>query len=101
MAMFLLNVSTIIIQRIGRWLSEAFLEYIREQVENFTSGVSQKMLDFEYFFVLGRQNNPSASETAVIHTQDNENGPVEVPFNVVFSKLAIEDSATLTRSQGI
>ena len=47
--MFLLGVATIIIMRIGRWSSEAFLEYIREQVEQFTMGVSKKMLQFENF----------------------------------------------------
>ena len=95
------NVSTIIIQCIGRWSSEAFLEYTRKQVENFTQGVSQFFLDIEYFFVLGRQNNPSAPETSIINTQDYKNGPVEVPLNVFFSNLAIEDSASLTRSQGM
>jgi len=36
MAMFLSGVSMIIIQRVGRWRSDAFLEYIRDQVESFT-----------------------------------------------------------------
>ena len=49
MAMFLSGVATIIIMRIGRWSSEAFLEYIREQIEQFTLGVSKKMLQFENF----------------------------------------------------
>ena len=47
--MFLSGVSTIIIQRVGRWSSKAFWEYIREQVESFTYGVSNKMLDFVHF----------------------------------------------------
>ena len=49
MAMFLAGTSTIIIMRIGRWSSEAFLEYIREQIEQFTRGVSKNMLLFEDF----------------------------------------------------
>ena len=52
MAMFLSRVPTIIIMRIGRWSSEAFLEYIREQVESFTFGVSRKMTKFEHFHTL-------------------------------------------------
>ena len=36
MAMFLSKIQTIIMMRIGRWSSDALLEYIREQVENFT-----------------------------------------------------------------
>ena len=47
MAMFLSGTSIIIIMKVGRWSSEAFLEYIREQVETFTLGVSQGMLEFE------------------------------------------------------
>ena len=57
MAMFLSGVNTIIIQQVGRWSSEAFLEYIREQVESFTVGVSQKMLAFEFFFNLNRSTS--------------------------------------------
>ena len=56
MAMFLSGVSEIIIQR--RWESFAFLEYIREQVENFTYGVSEKMLDHEEFHHLNEKNLP-------------------------------------------
>ena len=51
MSMFLGEVSEIIIQRVGRWKSTAFLEYIREQVENFTYGVSSKMLENEIFII--------------------------------------------------
>ena len=43
MSMFSSGVSEIIIQKVGRWESFAFLEYIREQVETFTYGVSTKM----------------------------------------------------------
>ena len=56
MAMFLSGVSEIIIQRVGRWESFAFLEYIREQVENFTYGVSTKMLKNEKFFHMNEKN---------------------------------------------
>ena len=52
MAMFLSGVSTIIIQRVGRWESEAFMEYIREQVESFTAGISTKMIQNETFYHL-------------------------------------------------
>ena len=49
MAMFFANVSEVIIQRVGRWSSNAFLKYIREQVDTFTNGVSTKMLQNEHF----------------------------------------------------
>ena len=58
MAMFLSGVSDIIIQRIGRWESFAFLEYIREQVENFTYGVLEKMLQHEKYYHMNDKNLP-------------------------------------------
>ena len=54
--MFLSGVSEIIIQRVGRWESFAFLEYIHEQVENFTYGVSSKMLRNEKFYHMNEMN---------------------------------------------
>ena len=63
MAMFLSGVSEIIIQRIGRWESFAFLEYIREQVENFTYGVSKKMLDNEIFHHINEKNLPRLDDS--------------------------------------
>jgi hypothetical protein len=94
MAMFLSGTSTIIIQRIGRWSSEAFLEYIREQVESFTAGVSQNMINFEHFFNL----NPNSNAPQPAVETDNESGPELVPFQVKFSQLALNnDSSTVTR----
>jgi len=96
MAMFLSKTSTIIIQRIGRWSSEAFLEYIREQVESFTIDVAQNMLAFEFFFNINRKSNTAATTEVEI---DNENGPEMVLFDVSFSQLALNnDSALLTRT---
>ena len=57
MAMFLSGVPTVIIIRIGRWSSEAYLEYIREQVESFTFGVSRKMVRFEHFHTLNEEQD--------------------------------------------
>ena len=87
MAMFLSGTSPIVIKKIGRWSSEAFLEYIREQVEEFTAGVSQKMLEFEDF------NNLRMRPTTQIknkHHNNNEDGPKPVPHSVIFSRLALE-----------
>ena len=47
--MYLSGISEIIIQRIGRWESFAFLDYIREQDENFTQGAPRRMLKVEKF----------------------------------------------------
>jgi hypothetical protein len=89
MAMFLSGISVIIIQRVGRWSSEAFLEYIRDQVESFTMGVSNKMLQYEEFFSLDQRKDDSIKEP-ITDERLNENGVDSVPFRVQFSKLALE-----------
>ena len=50
MAMYLAHVPTFTIMIIGRWSSDAFLRYIRKQVEGFSSNVSSLMLQNENFF---------------------------------------------------
>ena len=57
MAMFLSGVSEIVIQRVGRWESFAFLDYIREQVESVTYSVSNKMLENEQFYHLNEAHS--------------------------------------------
>ena len=91
MAMFLSGTAVIIIMRIGRWSSEAFLEYIREQVESFTSGVSQRMLAYESFFNLNtnEETNSESDRLAETATPSNENGRDSVPFRVHFNRLSL------------
>ena len=91
MAMFLSGISTIIIQRVGRWSSEAFLEYIREQVENFTHGVSQKMLNFEHFQTLNENEIPNKDELAEIFVEDKGDGsePICIKHELEFNKLSL------------
>ena len=50
MAMYLDAVPTFSIMMIGRWSSDAFLKYIRKQVEQFSHNVSSRMLRHESFF---------------------------------------------------
>ena len=93
MAMFLSGVSEIIIQRVGRWSSLAFLEYIREQVESFTIGVSQKMLLCEKFHHLNER------ESNQIEGNKNETNPIsiengrftQIPFTVHYSRGVLEN----------
>ena len=91
--MFLSGTSVIVIQRVGRWSSEAFLEYIREQVESFTVDVSKNMLRVERFTNLNEETAPTSNVTETdCNGNDNENGPAEsVPFTVNFSKLALSN----------
>lgn len=93
MAMFLSGVSVIIIQRVGRWSSEAFLEYIRDQVESFTLGVSKRMLQFEEFLNLNEENpqESSISSDLIVEGSQNEDGPDSVPFQVRFSEFVLNN----------
>jgi hypothetical protein len=47
MAMFLGECPVYVIMMIGRWSSDAFLRYIRKQIEQFSHNVSRRMLRFE------------------------------------------------------
>jgi hypothetical protein len=46
MEMYLAGVPVYTIMLIGRWSSDAFLRYIRRQVEQFSKGVSKQMIQF-------------------------------------------------------
>ena len=86
MAMFLSKAATIIIMRVGRWSSEAFLEYIREQVQDFTVGISENMIKCESFFNMNRNSAHPSPQKPV---PNNENGPEKVQFQIIFSSLAL------------
>ena len=92
MAMFLSGVPTIVIMRIGRWSSEAFLEYIREQVESFTFGVSRKMVKFEHFHTLNAAQCEE-KEYEDIFIDDNVSGsdPVPIEHKICFSGLSLDN----------
>jgi hypothetical protein len=52
MAMYLGRVPVVTIMLLGRWASDAFLRYIRKQVQEFSKGVSQRMVSHERFFTI-------------------------------------------------
>jgi hypothetical protein len=75
MAMYLGECPVYVIMMIGRWSSDAFLSYIRKQVEQFSQKVSSKMLRFQFHRHLPDkcmwttkldarlENNPTDAET--------------------------------------
>ena len=89
MAMFLSGVSEIIIQRVGRWCSFAFLEYIREQVDAFTLGVSQKMLQYEKFHHLNENEAKLVEKDETKPNMKNDGPTIHIPFSVHFSKQVL------------
>ena len=52
MAMYLTQTPVYTIMLIGRWSSDAFLRYIRTQVQDFARGVSRNMVQSEDFFTV-------------------------------------------------
>eukprot|EP00957_Ditylum_brightwellii_P142663 10869707-Ditylum_brightwellii.AAC.1 len=48
MSMYLGECPVYTIMMIGRWSSDAFLRYIRKQVEQFSNNVSKRMLKFQH-----------------------------------------------------
>ena len=100
MAMFLSGVPVVIIMRVGRWSSDAFLEYIRDQVESFTADVSKKMIKCEEFVNLNMQQHQEHSDNDREQDEDllqNVDGPNSVSFNVHFSQLALGRGARKQR----
>ena len=95
MAMFLSGTSVIIIMRVGRWSSEAFLKYIRDQVESFTADVSRKMLQHEPFFNLnpdgGTQNKQVPLKPSTTEETTSEDGVDSISFLINFNSLALND----------
>jgi hypothetical protein len=73
MAMYLGGVPVFTIMLLGRWSSEAFLRYIRKQVQEFSAGVSQKMITNEQFFTIG--SLPSQDFSGAPHLSSSNNGP--------------------------
>jgi hypothetical protein len=60
MAMYLAGVPIFSVMLIGRWSSLAFLKYIRKQVQEFSFGISSKMIEVQTFKHI---NNPLTTNT--------------------------------------
>jgi hypothetical protein len=60
MTMYLAGIPIFSIMPIGRWLSLAFLKHIRRQVQEFSHGISPKMIEVQSFKHI---NNPTTTNT--------------------------------------
>jgi hypothetical protein len=76
MAMYLSGVPVFTIMLLGRWSSDAFLRYIRKQVKEFSSGISQKMITKEHFFTvpIASHDDPRIRDHPLNLTSRNING---------------------------
>jgi hypothetical protein len=91
MAMFLSGIQTIIIMRIGQWSNEAFLEYIREQVEQLTLSVSQRILQYKHFHTTASNTITDRSVQPPIFIEKNKSGgePIPIDHAINFTKISL------------
>lgn len=78
MAMYLVGVPVFTIMLIGRWSSDAFLRYIRRQVQEFSAGVAAKMLLAPTFFTVPEtpsHHDPRAPGQNLNFSARNTHGP--------------------------
>ena len=88
MAMFLLDVATIIIQCVGCWGSDAFMEYIREQVDTFTVGVSKIMFVHQEYYHLNKAE-VDEHQNKIAPTFEGVGKPLENPHSAYVSKRVL------------
>jgi hypothetical protein len=74
MAMYLAGVPVYTIMLIGRWSSDAFLRYIRKQVQEFSSGVSQRMVLTPDFFTIPDAAAPGLEDPRAPNNRHNFSG---------------------------
>lgn len=90
MAMYIGGVPVTTIQLIGQWKSDAFLRYIREQVDCFTLNVSSMMTKTDSFFTIpdpavARTNENKRTKI----TSDTKIGPPTESIHQVFEALVL------------
>jgi hypothetical protein len=81
MSLFLTNTHTDRIMILGRWASNAFLAYIRPQVLEWTTNMSQSMVQIDSFFDASHDPNYNTTATDPRHRSTPFNGshPVIMP----------------------
>lgn len=77
MAMYLTAVPVFTIMLLGRWSSDAFLRYIRRQVQEFSKGVSGKMVENADFYTIPEisPEDPRITGHHLNHQMRNNCGP--------------------------
>ena len=78
MQLFLNKFPTFQVMLIGRWSSDAFLKYIRRQVLEFSAGISESMVQKEFYTVpeveYADPNDPRTRNTASFATASGNGG---------------------------
>ena len=90
--MYLSQVPTLSIMMIGLWSRDAFLQYIRKQVEKFSHNVYSRMIMNTFALISLKKDDkptPSASTTFVFYVKGRQ-----VPHSHL--RLALSDTVTIT-----
>ena len=92
MAMYLNGIPVYTIMLVGRWSSDAFLLYIRKQVQEFTRGVSNRMINTSSFYTIPDEAcNPDDPRTHRnmhnIATRPNQNGHSTNHISIIAPRL--------------
>jgi hypothetical protein len=76
MGEYLAGIPVFTIMLLGCWSSDAFLRYIRKQVKEFSTGISQKMITHEHFFTVpsSSHEDPRARNHPLNHTSTQISG---------------------------
>ena len=67
MAMYVSGVPVFTIMLIGHWSCDAFLHYIRKQVQEFSAGVSGKMMKADLFFMIPEAQHEDPWVSSAFH----------------------------------
>ncbi len=85
MAMHLAGIPVSTIKLTGRWASEVFMDYIRPQVEMFSSLISKAMISHPSFFTIP-QNNVYRGHYLIFPNTQHQNGlcqPIMIPYPII------------------
>jgi hypothetical protein len=93
MAMHLGGCATYVIMITGRWKSAAFMEYIRDEIAQFSEGVSQRMILRQNYFALQRCCSQEDFARKPIYricksTNDYLNDQLRLALQLVWSRLS-------------
>jgi len=88
MAMHLAGIPVLTIMLLGHWSSDAFLRYICKQVQEFSKGISQKMILNECFFTISDAPCTSSNCSLINNLGPNFKDTIQ-PLSDVFRQQQI------------
>jgi hypothetical protein len=91
MSMYLQGIPVYVIMLLGRWSSDAFLRYIRRNVQEFSAGVSQKMIANPLFYTVPAANleDPRAPGHRLNLQQRQTSGLNAIPAPAAAPRIAL------------